>query len=478
MTEQLERFKLSEMAYSGLRLFNGVTNEEMKKELNFPFSVKTFKQMSYHSTINAALSLYETLLSKADWKVIPPENATEEEKAQTEFIRQCMHDMDHTWSEFIKDVMSMQVYGFSIMEKVYRKRTLANNSDYDDGKIGWKKISLRSQESIQKFIFDDDGNEILGCQQNINAVSDPYGRYTSRSSVVNLPRSKFMLFRVGRHRGDPFGKSPLRDAYLAWRYLTALEEIEANGVAKDLAGTPVLYLPPQYLSPEATAEQIVVRKYYENAMRNLQVDQQSSVILPNAYDPETRQPLFKLDLLSQSSSGKNFDTTKVKEYYKNLILTSLFADILTMGQTATGSYALGSIKTSLIGVAIETIAESISEVLNKDLIRQTYQLNGWNTSRRCKIDYDNIETPDLESISKFVQRVASVGFLTKDITTINKIRETIGMDAVSEDSDWESTLPENTSRSGDGMEVGKTGNGTSDSVASTDTSSTNLDNAG
>lgn len=474
--ENIERFKLSEMSYSGLKLFNGVTNEEVKRELNFPESIKTFKQMSYHSTINAALTLYETLLAKADWKVVEPENATDEEKKQTQFIRECMNDMEHTWSDFIKDVMSMQVYGFSIHEKVYRKRTFANGSDYDDGKIGWRKLGFRSQETVQKFIFTDGGNEILGVTQNLALANDPYNRYKSLPVLLNIPRSKFMLFRIGRHRGDPFGKSPLRDAYLAWRYLTALEEIEANGVAKDLAGIPIMYLPPQYLSPEATPEQKAIRAYYEAAMRNLQVDQQAAVILPNAYDPETRQPLFKLDLLSQTSAGKNFDTTKVKEYYKNLILTSLFADILTMGQSSTGSYALGSIKSSLVGVAIETIAKSIVDVLNQDLIRQTYQLNGWNSARRCRIDFDNLETPDLESVSKFIQRVASVGFLTKDLETINKIRETVGLDLLPEDSDWESLLTDSTSRSGDGMQVGKTGNGTSDSVAGTDNSSTNLDN--
>ena len=67
-------------------------------------------------------------------------------------------------------------------------------------------------------------------------------------------------------------------------------------------------------------------------MSNLQMNQQSAMILPNAFDPETRQPLFSLELLSVDGK-KGFDTTKVKEYYKNLILTSLFADILIMGQS-------------------------------------------------------------------------------------------------------------------------------------------------
>lgn len=477
INESPDRFKMSEMAYSGLNIFDGVSVDELKKELNFPYNIKTYKQMSYHSTINAALTLYEGLILKASWRVVAPQDATEEELRQTEFIRECMKDMDQTWNDFLREVLSCMVYGFAVHEKVYRRRNKSSGSKFNDNLIGWKRLPLRTQETIEKFLFSSDGNDITGVVQNISTVFDPYGRYLAREKEVKMPRSKFMLFRTGRHRGDPFGKSPLRDAYLAWRYLTAIEEIEANGVAKDLNGVPTLWLPPEYLSKDATPAQQATRAFYENAIRNLQVNQQSGMILPLAYDPETKQPLFKMELLSQTSSGKNFDITKIKEYYKNMILTSLFADILTMGQTATGSYALGSIKTSLIGVATDSIAKSICEVLNQDLIRQTYELNGWNTSRMCHFDYENIETPDLDNFSRFVQRIASVNMMTKDLDTINKIRDTLGLDPLSPDSNWEELIQtDNESGAGEGMATPFAGTATSGGTEDS-ASDNNLENS-
>lgn len=473
--EQPDRFKLGESGYQGLNVWNGVSNDELKKELNFPGSLKTFKQMSYHSTINAALTLYESLISKATWVVKPPIDATQEEKDQAQFIRECMDDMEHSWKEFVKDALSMNVFGFSVHEKVYRRRLKSAGSKFDDGKIGWKKLPIRTQETISKFLFSDNGNEIRGVKQDVRLVADPYSRFANRpTSEVILPMSKVLLFRTGRHRGDPYGKSPLRDAYLAWRYLAVIEEIESNGIAKDLAGLPVLYLPPQYLSADATPEQQAIRKYYEKALSLLQQNQQSAFILPQAFDPETRQPLFKLDLLSMEGK-KNFDTTKVKEYYKNLILTSLFADILIMGQTTTGSFALGQVKNSLTGTAVEQLIQGIKDVVNKDLVRQTYELNGWDTSRMCEIDYENLEDTDLETFSKAIQRMGSVGFLTKDLEVVNRVRGSVGVDSLPEGSDFESLLPEKESRAGDGMAKGS-GNGTSDSVAGTDNSSLNSEN--
>jgi hypothetical protein len=473
-----ERFKMGESGYLGLNLFNGVTQDELKRELNFPRSLKTFKEMTYHSTINSAVTLYHNLISKVDWSFKPPIGATDEEKRQCKIIEEMMHDMDQPWEEFVSDVLSAYVYGFCINEKVYRRRLRSSGSKFDDGLIGWKKLPIRNQETIEKFIFSEDGNEIKGVKQNANLVSDVYNRYTDRlSKDIVMPRSKFLLFRVGKHKGDPFGKSPLRDAYAAWRYLTIIEEIEANGAAKDLVGLPVLKIPPQYLSADATPEQKAIYTYYQNAMRNLQLNQQSSLILPNAYDPDTREPLFSLELLSLEGK-KGMDTSKIKEYYKNLILTSLFADILVMGQSATGSFALGQIKNTLSGTAAESTLRSIVAVLDNDLARQTYELNGWDVSRMGHFDYDNLESEDLETFSKAVMRFASTSSVEADRDFLNRVRVSMGIDPLPADLEPQKDyMPNFKSASGQGSAAGGM-NGTSNQPSGTDTSSANGENVG
>jgi hypothetical protein len=472
-----DRFKLSESGYLGLNVFSGVSNDELKRELNFPSSINTYKQMSYHGTINAALTLYENLVGKVDWSFKPIKDANTEEIRQAEMINEMMHDLtDQNWSEFISEAMSANMYGFSVQEKVYRRRLKANGSKYNDGVIGWKKLPIRNQETIEKFIFSEDGNEVKGVKQNLSAVSDVYNRYSSRvNNEVILPRSKVMLFRAGKHKGDPFGKSMLRDAYLAWRFLSVIEEIEANGVAKDLAGLPVLKLPPQYLSSDASPDQKAIRAYYENVMRNLQLNQQSALILPQAHDPDSKQPMFELELLSLNGS-KAMDTSKIKEYYKNLILTSLFADILVLGQSGGGSNALGQVKNSLSATAAESMLRKIRDVINEDLIKQTYELNGWDTSRMGHMDFDNLETEDLESFSKAVQRFASTSVIEIDRAVLNRVRESIGVDALPQDQEPnQELLPAMTSRSGDGFATA--GEGTATSPSGNDTSSGNLENA-
>ena len=472
--DQPERFRLGEVGALALRVFNGVTQDELRRELNWPNSITTYKQMSDHSAINAPLTLFSNIIAKATWIYKPPENATEEEKNQVKIINQMMGDMEHSWGDFIQDVLSSNVFGFCVNEKVYRKRHKANGSMYDDGIIGWKKLPIRVQESISKFIFSEDGNDVIGVQQNLSSINDIYNRFSRKSNLINIPRSKFLLFRTGKHRGDPFGKSPLRDAYLAWRFLTQLEELEALGVAKDLNGIPVLRLPPQVLSADGSPENQDQRLYFENAIRNLQVGEQMGIILPALYD-EQGKSLYDIELLS-TDGKKNFDLNKIKEYYRSLIFISLFADILLQGVTNTGSFALGSIKNSLSGAYAERLISNIAEVIQNDLIRQTYEINSWPTERMGKLDFDNLDNTDIESLSKYLQRVASVGLLEKDRAVLNAVRQGIGIDPLPEDlPPQQDLLTPETSRSGDGMAT--PGEGTATNVSGQDTTSNNLENA-
>jgi len=475
--DQTLPFSLDEQGYQGWNIFNGISQDEVKRELVFPNSIKVFKQMSMHSSVASALTLYDSLIGKVKWKVRPPEEPTKKELSQTKFIEECMGDMEHTFQDFIKDVLSANQFGFSVHEKVFRQRLTENGSMYSDGKIGWKKLPIRSQETINRFLFSQDGNDIVGVEQSF-PTSDPAGRYAMRTDMPRLslgPVGKAMLFRVGKHRGVPTGASPLKDAYIAWRYLTELEQLEAHGIARDLKGLPVLKIPPQYMSNDATPEQKQIYDYYKNVLRNMQSNQQSGLILPTAFD-ENKQPLFSLELLN-SAGQKSHDIDKAKTYYINSIYTSLSADLLVLGQGSTGSFALGQIKNSLIGAYAENLINGIIRVLNEELIKHTYILNGFDQSRACTFDIDNLEAEDLEVFSKAVQRFASTSMLEVDRPVLNRIRRAMGVDELAANLEPQQELmPSFNSKSGSGMEVGTTGNGTATSVSGADNSSNNLDN--
>lgn len=465
------KMQFSEIGYTGLTKYGGVIYEEMKRELQFPHSIKTFKQMSYDATISAALNFYESMMLKSNVKVVPPINPTQEDFDKVEFIKQCMDDMEHSWQDFIQEVSSMNTYGFSIHEIVLRKRLLSKGSKYNDGKIGWSKLPIRGQDSIYQFVYSDDGRELKGVKQ-LTQISSGVS-YGGASSSDEIPRHKFLLFRLGKRKDNPLGESPLKSCYFAWKYKTEIENLENIGISRDLGGIPIAWVPADIMVEDAPPEMKAQFEMWKRIVANIQANQQAGLVLPNVYDEITKQKMFEFQLLS-NSGGKAYNTSEIKNYYVNNILTALAADVLILGQGSGGSYALSSIKGSLTMVAIESKLKEIANVINHHLIPLTAERNGWDLSRLPKIEFEDLESQSLEDLSKFIQRIASVGLMPVNHDVVNRVLTIMGLEKLPEDADLESLLSSKTTRAGDGFKTA--GEGTSTSVSNTDTSSMNLEN--
>lgn len=234
-SDKPDAFNLGEMGYLANPVFSGVPIDELKQDLVFPASLNTFKQMQYHSAVASSIKLFELVVSKSEWRVKYPRKATKSEKKRADLVWKWLNEMqDQSFSDFLQSACSAYTYGFSIFEKVYIP------SSEERGKIaGIKRLAFRNQRSVWKFLFSEDGNDITGVVQNISGLQDSFSRYNKKGNEVKLPRKKFLLLRVGQHNDSPVGRSPLVDAYVSWKFLTELEKIEAQGIARDLQGLPV-----------------------------------------------------------------------------------------------------------------------------------------------------------------------------------------------------------------------------------------------
>jgi hypothetical protein len=230
----IPRMRMSELGTIGLATASGHVLEECKKDLRFPQSVKTFKEMGYDATISSAIGIYEMMMKRVEWDVVYPPGASEEQKQRALFIRQCMNDMEHSWKEFIGEITSYITYGFSVHEKVYRRRYKANGSKYNDGFVGWRKLPVRSQDTISKWVWSEDGRELIGVEQDPRAVEGGKLRYKALAPTgkIEIPRKKFLLFRCDSKRDNPEGTSLLRKCYFAWKFRSGIQEQEAIGVAR------------------------------------------------------------------------------------------------------------------------------------------------------------------------------------------------------------------------------------------------------
>lgn len=474
-TSSVPRIRLGEVGYTGLHISNGHILEESKRDLRFPMSVYTYKNMAMDTTLASAIGLYEMMIARVGWRCVPPDDATDVEKARAAFINSCMDDMEHSWFDFMKEVTSMYTYGFCINEKVFRRRFRKNGSRFNDGLVGIRKLPIRSQDTVEKWIYGNDSRTLLGVEQSLEGIVDYYRlpNNAGRTSV-EIPRNKFLHFRCNVKKDNPEGSSPLKACYLSWKWRTAIEEHEAIGVSREMRGVPVIYLPPRYMSDDASESEKAIYEYYKQIVRNIHANEQAGIVMPMAYDPESRQPLFKFELMSVTGT-KGYDTDKIISRYDNKMLMSFYADLLKMGQEKVGSFSLAGAKTNILAMAIEHRLQEIKTVLDSDLIPSLFELNGWQDERLPKMVYDDLDEADLDEFSKAVQRVFSVNAIEFDRDVADVIRDRMGFKLKGEDKEiQEDELLNNRSRSGDG---GATpGEGTSTSPIGRDASTANREN--
>lgn len=459
----IPRIRLGEQGFVGLRVSNKQIMEEANRAFRYPQFFKTVNEMRNNPTVAAAFNVYRMLISRVKWTVEAPANATAEQKARAKFVQQCMYDMEGSWGSFISETLTYLEYGFSISEKVFRRRLRNNGSKFNDGLVGLRKLAPRSQDTISKWYFSQDGRELQAIGQSLINLENGY-RYQNLTAnddgVIRIERNKFLLFSADATKGNPQGRSLLKPIYLAYKRLELLQDQELLGIAKDLAGIPLIEIPPKYMDANASAEDKAVFEMCKKIVDNLANGEQRGLVFPKMADPETKLEMFSVKLLERKGASINLDNV-IKRYQSDL-LCALSVDVIKMGQGEGGSFSLADSKTNMLTLALSHRLNEIAEVLNTDLVPQLFTLNGWIDEELPKFKAGDIEEVSMEEFSKLIQRVASVGLLEKDRPLLNRIREVGGIPLKPEDAPVDDeNLTGAESKSGKGMEVGRSGNGTS-----------------
>lgn len=422
----MARPDLNELGSTGLRRSGGTVFEEFLSTLRGIRGARVYREMADNDpTIGSMLFAIEKVITRLEWRIDPYSDDSADgetdskDKEVAAFIESCLHDMSDSWDQTLSQILSMLIFGYSYHEIVYKVRggdskDPKRKSKFDDGKIGWRKLPIRSQETLFRWDIDDDG----GIQAMIQV--DP-----SQGGIHTIPIEKALLFRTTTQKNNPEGRSILRNAYRPWFFKRRIEEIEAIGIERDLAGLPVAFVPPEYLSSTATVDQQQVLAAITSIVQNVKRNEQEGIIFPTVYD-EQGHKLFDLQLLS-SGGSRQFDTDKIIQRYDQRMSMSILSDFILLGHDRVGSYALGSSKMDLWSMAVDSIAKNIAEVINQYAIPRLLKLNGMDISRPPYLTYGEVSHVDLTEISDFVTKLAQAGVLMPDPKLEDYLRDLAGL---------------------------------------------------
>jgi len=411
---KLVNFK--QLGSTGLRRHGPYIYEEFLPELRWPRAGRIYQEMADNDpVIGAILYLAEMLIRGATWDVVPAGDTPEDIEAAT-FLKSCMDDMEMSWANVISEILSMFTYGFSFHEIIYKvrrgpdERNPKYRSQYSDGRIGWRAMPIRSQTSMDEWIFNED-NELTAFVQ----VAEPdYKR-------VIIPMSKGLLFRTRVSRDNPEGKSLLRNAYRPWFFKKHFEEIEGIGIERDLAGFPVLTAPENLdLWNDEDPQMVALRSRAEDLVSSIRRDSEEGILLPYGW---------KLELLT-SGSSRQIDIGSTIDRYDNRIAITMLSDIILLGSKS-GSFALADTKQSMLAASLQAQVANIADVFNSKAVPRLFRFNNFNITKLPKIVPGQIQTPSLKEVA-LLMRAMGLN-IAGDYKLQSYFRHLLGMPELSEE---------------------------------------------
>jgi hypothetical protein len=419
-----------EVGSTGLDQTGGYINQEWLRQLSSAtLRYRAYSEMRDNdAVIGAILYAIESLIRQVEWTVQPGEDS-EKGRAYAGFVEECFDDMDGSFEDMMSEVLTMLPYGYSLFEIVYKVRAGSHQDDlryksrFSDGRVGWRKFAVRGQDTIERWKFTAEG-----------ALEGAYQSAPPTYQEVFMETDKLLLFRTKIERNNPEGRSLLRNAYRSWYFLKRLQEIEAIGVERDLAGLPVMEVPPQITASSATSAEKSLFNSLKTVIQQIRRDEREGIIVPSEVDTQGKPTGFRLRLLSTGGS-RQLNTDTIIRRYESRIAMSVLAEFILLGLDKTGSFALADSKTDLFATSLKAILDQIASVFNNDAIPRLMEMNNIDEPECWPVmTYGDIESQDLDSLSNYVQRLAMSGLLTPDPTLEDNLREAASLPIMSQDA--------------------------------------------
>ena len=392
-----------EYGVTGLARFGGTIREDYNRTWqNLLTMVPLVKEMLDHPIVGATMFAVEMYIRTAEWSVVSGGDSAQDENAK-QFLEECIDDMSHTFAEHITQALSMLSFGFAPFEICYKKRQGPEGrhaSDFDDGRIGWRKFAFRSQDTLSpghEWEFDDNGG-----------IKGMYQKHEWLKPEVFIPIEKMILYRTTAAKNNPQGRSALRAAYMAWYYAKNFAEIEGISAERMGGGLPVIYLGEGTSKAGSKSD----FEFAKSVVRDVRSDEQAGIVFPfQKQGQDGRGVLF--ELVSPPAKGV-VDFNRAIMRYNQQISQTLLAQFIFLGLTEYGTQSLAVELTDLFADAMSGWLSVVTDVLNRYIIPRLFTYNTFSLDTLPKVVAAPTQDADVEKVLNAITLAVGAGVLLPD----------------------------------------------------------------
>lgn len=360
-----------ESGKTGLSEFNGIITEDFYRELRGQEGYKRYDEMRLNSPVVGGLLLaVEQSIRRVRWQFVS--NAGENDPRLV-LLNDALAAMSHSMNDHVTEALTMLPFGFSLFEIVYQRV---------GGALLWRKFAIRGQNTIYRWLLDDNGG-LAGVVQQSQANYRP----------ITIPIERLILYRTRVEKGNPEGRSILRTAWTSYYYCKHIQQIEATGIERDLAGLPWIKLPP---GADTSGSEDGDTDYglAMQLVRRIRNDEQAGIVTPAEWD---------FSLVS-TGGARQFNTNEIIQRYESRILMSALAQFLILGQNSIGTQALSRDQSNFFTMSVNATADNIAETFSKYAIPRLLRLNGYDPTG-VRLEHSPAGDPDLPGLADVFQKI-------------------------------------------------------------------------
>lgn len=397
---------VEETGSSGTEIYSGYYSEEYLNTLRGTQAADLWDQMRRSDPkIKMVLSAVKNPIKGAHWS-IEPADASDAAKKQADLIEQILFkDLDQSWTNQLGEILTFIDFGFSVFEVIHK---IVTNHPKFGMYTGLSKLAFRSPRTIDRWNLDPKTGKLLSVSQYA---------YGDLQRLVDIP-GQFLLVFTHEKEGDNYeGISGLRPCYGPWIRKNTYLKLMAIGMEKFAVPTPVMSVPE---GKENSTE-------YSNAKRILEKfvsHQQQYITKPQGWE--------------LTFANSTFDATKIRDAIDKENSEMAFAfleNFLELGQSGSGSYALGTDLSDFFLMGIEHVGNLIAESFNRVLIPDLIKLNFGPQENYPKLTVSGITDKPGKEFAEVVKLLADAKVITPDPELEKNLREKYGLPVASLETD-------------------------------------------
>lgn len=403
--QKARKLPLNELSFekwsSGTKLFWGQIYEEYNANLSGQRGLEIYEQMRRSDAqVYATLTAMELPIRSTLWYVEAgattdeawEDTITDEDYAIAAFIEDALFArMEMTFDEFLRQVLTMLPFWFSVFEKVYKV-------EWD--KIYIKKFAQRLARTVWQWKRSESGRPGIVQFVPMNDEKKP--------SNIEIPAEKLIVFTFRKEWDNFEWVSVLRSAYKHWYMKDTLYKLDAVKHERQAIGIPVLSLPDIHTKEDEEEAELI--------LSNLRATEKSYVVLPG------EKWNFEF---ANMGAWTTANTQESIMHHNREISKNILAQFLELGASGGWSYALSEDQQSLFMLSLSSIAKQITEQINREIIPELVEMNFDIKENQVypKLCFNRLGEVAYDKLSSSIATLAGAGIITPDEELEEHIRK-------------------------------------------------------